>query len=39
MKKFETPELEIIEVAVADIVTVSGGTDEGEGGKGELPIG
>lgn len=38
MKKFETPELEVIEVAVADIVTVSG-TDEGEGNKGELPIG
>ena len=38
MKKFETPELEVIEVAVADIVTVSY-TDEGEGNKGELPIG
>ena len=36
MKKFETPELEILSFAVADVITASGDDEQGEN---ESPIG
>lgn len=38
MKKFEAPELEIHAFDIEDVITVSGGIDEGEGGENDLPI-
>ena len=35
MKKFETPEIEVTEFAVEDVITASGELDPGAGG---LPI-
>jgi len=39
MKKFENPELEIVELKITDVITDSGFFDEGEGREDELPIG
>lgn len=39
MKFFEMPDVEIIKMTALDVITTSGEIDEGEGGKGEFPIG
>lgn len=38
MKKFETPEIEVVTFAVEDVITTSIG-DSGNLGKDELPMG
>lgn len=43
-KEFETPEINVIMFNVEDVIATSsyteeGGEGEGEGGKGEFPIG
>lgn len=38
MKKFEAPELKIEFFAVQDVISTSGGVNEGGGGNNDLPI-
>lgn len=38
MKKFEIPELEIIELNVVDVITTSGEDDYIEPGENEFPL-
>jgi len=36
-KNYENPEIEVLAIAVDDVITTSGGPDEGDGGTEIIP--